>query len=249
MIKNYICDNKIFHSRIKPFKNHFEYNVLSIIFNINSLNIFKKIPIFSINKFNIFSIFLKDYAISSDDLYKSIISLIKKKFKTKKKLNIYLLTSPRFFGYVFNPISIFFAFNKKKLNYIIYEVRNTHQEKHLYIKKIKSQKKVIFHTIPKKFYVSPFLKMNMKYYFKIVFKKKFLNVKIDAKSKNNLLLTGMNIKFYDFNSKNLIFFGLKRLFSAQKTILLIHYQAIKILLKKAKFYFKLKNKKINLSYS
>ena len=44
----------------------------------------------------------------------------------------------------------------------------------------------------------------------------------------------------NLNDKNLLNIALKRLFYAQKIIILIHYQAIKILLKKAKFNFKKK---------
>ena len=48
----------------------------------------------------------------------------------------------------------------------------------------------------------------------------------------------MFLKNYNLNDKNLLNIALKRLFYAQKIIILIHYQAFKILLKKAKFNFK-----------
>ena len=48
---------------------------------------------------------------------KTYINLSKKKitknFNFKKNLDIYILSSPRFLGYVFNPISIYFCYHKK----------------------------------------------------------------------------------------------------------------------------------------
>jgi len=59
----------------------------------------------------------------------------------------------------------------------------------------------------------------------------------------------MKLKKYKLNDLNLLKLGLRRLFYAQKIIILIHYQAIKILLKKAKFNFKKKKSKNTYSFS
>jgi DUF1365 family protein len=182
------------------------------------------------------------------NLYSFIINKLKKKYNIKKTYTIYLLTSPRFFGYIFNPISIYFVSYKKKIEYIIYEVRNTHHEKHMYFKKLNS-KNIKKHSINKKLYVSPFLKMNLKYFFSVILKKTGIKIMINALSKKERLYTGMNIKFVILNDKNLFLMALKRLFYAQKIIIMIHFQAIKILFKKGKFNFKSKTIKNNFSYS
>jgi len=230
MLNNYVCDNKVFHSRLKPFKNYFSYNICSIIFDLKKINLIKKLKFLSINKFNIFK------------------EKIKKKFNKNKDYNIYLLTSPKFLGYIFNPISIYFVSHKKKIEFIIYEVRNTHGEKHMYFKKVINNKK-ISHLIEKKLYVSPFLSMDLKYFFKLKINEKKIKISIDASKNKELLKTGMFLRNFELNDKNLIKIGLKRLFYAQKIIILIHYQAIKILLKKAKFNFKKKLNKNSFSFS
>lgn len=248
MLGNFICDNQIFHSRLKPFKNYFSYNICSILLDINKTKPIKKLKLLSINKFNIFSVNFKEYGDYSGDLYNFISNLLKKKFKTKKKYDIFLLTSPKFIGYIFNPISIYFIVLKKKLKFIVYEVRNTHGEKHMYFKKISNEKKIT-HTINKKMYVSPFLKMNLKYFFKISVTKKNILILIDAYKNNELLKTGMILSKKQLNDKNLLKLAVKRMFYAQKIIVLIHYQAIKILLKKAKFNFKDQTNKNTYSFS
>ena len=248
MLNNYVCDNKVFHSRLKPFKNYFSYNICSIIFDLKKINLIKKLKFLSINKFNIFSINLNDYGNYNKNLFNFLKEKIKKKFNKNKDYNIYLLTSPKFLGYVFNPISIYFVSHKKKIEFIIYEVRNTHGEKHMYFKKVINNKK-ISHLIEKKLYVSPFLSMDLKYFFKLKINEKNINISIDAFKNKELLKTGMFLRNFELNDKNLIKIGLKRLFYAQKIIILIHYQAIKILLKKAKFNFKKKLNKNSFSFS
>ncbi len=248
MFNNYLCENEVFHKRTIPFKNYFNYRICSILFDIEKTEKLKNLKFLSLDKFNIFSINFKDYGNLKGNLYSFIIKQISKNYKTKKNYTVHLLTSPKFFGYIFNPISIYFVSHKKKVEFMIYEVKNTHHEKHMYFKRI-NQKNLNKHIINKKFYVSPFLKMNLKYFFKIIYKKNGLKILINALSKKEELYTGMNIKFKNLTDKNLIFMALKRIFFAQKIMIMIHYQAIKILFKKRKFNFKRKKIKNNYSFS
>jgi len=51
-----------------------------------------------------------------------------------KDIRIKLLCYPRIFGYVFNPLSVFFIYDiNNKLIAILYEVKNTFGEQHTYI--------------------------------------------------------------------------------------------------------------------
>tara|TARA_B100000963_G_C22631865_1_gene675348 strand:+ start:2626 stop:3372 length:747 start_codon:yes stop_codon:yes gene_type:complete len=248
MLNNYLCDSEIYHLRKQPFKNYFNYKICSIIFDIKRTKEINNLKLLSINKFNIFSINFNDYGNLKGNLYSFIIRKLKKKYKTNKKYSVHLLTSPKFLGYIFNPISIYFVSYKEKIKYIIYEVRNTHHEKHMYFKKL-SLNITKKHSINKKFYVSPFLDMDLKYFFSIILKKRGLKVMINALSKKEKLYTGMNIKFTRLSDKNLFFMAVKRLFYAQKIMILIHFQAIKIFFKRSKFNVKIRKIKNNFSFS
>ena len=57
-----------------------------------------------------------------------------------EEISIKLLCYPRIWGYVFNPLSVFFIYDKKSnLISILYEVKNTFNEQHTYIFKLKKQ--------------------------------------------------------------------------------------------------------------
>lgn len=90
---------------------------------------------------------------------------------------IRLLCYPRIFGYVFNPLSVYFCYRNEKrgetLEAILYEVTNTFRERHTYIipvpkaEEYRDDSSVIRQSCEKKMYVSPFLDMDMTYNFRI----------------------------------------------------------------------------------
>lgn len=82
---------------------------------------------------------------------------------------IRLLTHPRYFGYVFNPISLYYCYGRdgETLETIVAEVTNTPwQERHTYVLPLSanlgSARKLRFRT-PKALHVSPFLPLDLEY--------------------------------------------------------------------------------------
>lgn len=246
----YFYETTVFHKRTSPFNNYFSYKYPSVMINLESIKTLEAKILFSINSFNLLSFYEKDHGpqIKNSNLYKWILKKILKKFKYKKKLSIYLFSIPRFLGYVFNPISIYFCIDSSnKLAFVIYQVKNTHHEQHSYLFKISDSNKKK-HSTKKTFYVSPFLKMNMKYDFYL--KSYFPNINLNIKVHNNemLLFTGFSTKEKKLTNINIIKTIFFNFFFAQKIMLLIHYQAIKIFIKSKSFFFKPEKKKDTISY-
>jgi DUF1365 family protein len=129
-------------------------------------------------------------------------------------------------------------------------VKNTHHEQHCYFIKIKKNSKIIHSELKKEFYVSPFLQMNLKYKFYLSINKNNFLLNIDVYNKKNqiILKTGISSKTEALNSISLIFNLIKNLFFAQKVIILIHYQAIKIFKKQKSFFFKPEKKNDTVSF-
>ena len=179
------------HERFKPRKHFFSYKTFSLLLDLNEINdIEKKIKFFSYNKFNILSFYNIDHG-NRDG--RSLIKWVNKTLK-KSKINfnaekIKLLCYPRFFGYVFNPLSIFYCYDKNlKLKAILYEVKNTFNEQHTYIFRCSTSSNLILHKCSKKFYVSPFIKMKTFYNFRLLKPGKKINVNIRQDDENGLLL-------------------------------------------------------------
>jgi DUF1365 family protein len=103
--------------------------------------------------------------------------------------------------------------------------------------------------LKKKFYVSPFLQMNLKYKFYLSINKNNFLLNIDVYKKHQIILkTGISSKTVELNSMSLISNLIKNLFFAQKVMILIHYQAIKIFRKQKFFFFKPKKSNDTVSF-
>ena len=130
---------RVFHQRIKPINYNFNYRTFSVLINLDELEVINKLLFFSVNSSNLFSFHFKDHGkrIASSNPKDFIKEKISSKFKDKKKYSIYLYCTPRFLGYVFNPISVYLCKNSKnEIKYICYEVKNTQHEQHSYFLKI-----------------------------------------------------------------------------------------------------------------
>jgi DUF1365 family protein len=238
---------RVFHQRINPIKYNFNYKTLSVLINLNELEVINKLFFFSINSLNLFSFYFKDHGkrIASSNPKDFIEEKIYKKFRDKRKYSIYLYCTPTFLGYVFNPISVYLCKNSRnEIKYICYEVKNTHHEQHSYFLKIKKKyNNKIYSELNKKFYVSPFLQMQLKYKFSLANNKNNFSLSVDVYNKSQLILkTGINSNSKPLSNVSLICELIKNLFFSQKIMILIHYQAIKIF-KKQKFFFSKPEKK------
>jgi len=165
-----IYNGTVIHKRFKPKIHFFKYKVFSLLIDLSELEkLDKTISFFSYNKFNLVSFFDKDHGDRDGSL---LIDWVKKNLKqnniSSENIKIKLLCYPRIFGYVFNPLSVFFIYDSSdKLISILYEVKNTFGEQHTYVFKIDIKNKQIFNNCKKKFYVSPFMDLESKYFFKV----------------------------------------------------------------------------------
>lgn len=248
MIKNSkIYTGKVIHRRFKPKEHYFKYNVFSLLIDLNELEeINKYIKFFSYNKFNIISFYDKDHG---DRDGSSIKLWVKKNLRNigimTEDISIKLLCYPRIFGYVFNPLSTYFIYNKhSELISIFYEVKNTFGEQHTYIFKAQDEK-TVQNKCKKKFYVSPFIEMDCEYHFKTLNPREQLSVVINQNDKDGkLLFASQDGISKDFNNKNLILSYLTHPLMTFKIIGAIHYEAFKLWAKRIKLIakkIKLKN--------
>ena len=243
-----IYNGNVIHKRCKPKEHFFKYSVFSLFIDLAELNeIEKKINFFSYNKFNLISFFDIDHGPRDGS---SLEDWVKQNLITigisNKSVKIRLLCYPRIFGYVFNPLSIFFIYDENdQLISILYEVKNTFGEQHTYVFKTEKGKNLIENNCNKKFHVSPFIEMDCKYFFKILLPENKLSVIINQNDDTGKLLyasqDGIKKKL---NNKNLIISYITHPLMTFKIISAIHFEALRLWLKGIKFIkkkFKIRN--------
>ena len=228
---------KVIHTRFKPKKHHFKYNVFSLLIDLDELDeLDNNLKFFSFNKFNLMSFFNIDHGERDGSDVKNWVkeNLIKKKIKFQN-IRVEILCYPRILGYVFNPLSILYIYNENnELISIFYEVKNTFGEQHTYIFETKDQN-LIKNKCSKKFYVSPFIKMECEYNFKVTKPGSTISTIINQNdAEGKLLFASQDGKALNLTNKNLLINYLKHPLMTFKVIVAIHYEAFKLWFKKVK---------------
>ena len=245
-----IYNGTVTHTRFKPIRHNLRYKTFSLLLDLDEVEkLDKKLSIFSHNKFNLFSFYDKDHGDRDGSSLKTWVLSNLKKFNIYQNINtIKLLCYPRIFGYVFNPLSIFYCYDNTNLKAIFYEVKNTFNEQHTYIFKVNNNEK-IDQKCKKKFYVSPFMDMETYYNFKLLEPNEKLSVYIKQTDNEGTVLTATQTgDKKELSLKQLILNFIKYPLMTIKIISSIHYEAL-LLWKKGAIYRKRDKKlKNNLSF-
>ena len=133
------------HCRAKVHK--FKYKTVSVLLNLDNLNELKDI---GYNKLSAFSLWDKDYLPGKiGNIKQKFLSYLKSKNIDLEWQKIELLTSPKFLGYVFNPVSFYLCYKSKQSDLpelLVAEVSNTFGETHVYFaSKDETQKLSLIH--------------------------------------------------------------------------------------------------------
>ena len=240
MIKNsYIYSGNVVHKRFKPKIHFFKYKVFSLLIDLSELELLdKNLKIFSHNKFNIVSFYDRDHGARDGSSIKEwVIDNLKKNNIDNENIQIKLLCYPRIFGYVFNPLSVFYIYdNNSNLISVMYEVKNTFGEQHTYIFKTDIDQNLIQHMCKKKFHVSPFIEMDCIYFFRLLKPGKKISVIIDQNDKEGkILYASQDGVRSEMTNANFIKSYLKHPLMTFKIILAIHFEAFKLWSKGIKF--------------
>ena len=245
-----IYNGVVTHKRFKPVKHFLKYKTFSFFIDLDEIEkLDKDNIIFSFNRFNVFSFYNKDHGDRDGKSLKGWVIDNLRKFNINEKINkIKLLCYPRIFGYVFNPLSIFYCYQDGELKVVFYEVKNTFNEQHTYIFKVKDSN-VVTQKCKKKFYVSPFMNMDTYYSFRLLNPNEKLSVSIKQTDKKDTILTAVQTgERKDFNLKQLVINFFRYPLMTIKIISAIHFEALLLWKKGAKYKkrdIKIKN---NLSY-
>ena len=249
MIKNsFIYTGNVVHKRFKPKIHFFKYKVFSLLIDLSEIHLLDKdLKIFSYNKFNIISFYDKDHGPRDGSSVKNwVIDNLKKNNIDTNDIQIKLLCYPRIFGYVFNPLSVFYVYDKNlNLISILYEVKNTFGEQHTYVFKSDINNNLVQHRCKKKFHVSPFIEMDCVYFFRLLKPGNKISVIIDQNDKEGkILYASQDGVKSEITNANLTKSYLKHPLMTFKIILAIHFEAFKLWSKGIKFIkkkFKIKN--------
>ena len=234
---------EVMHARLNPFKHRFTYRFFTGFFDIDRVDeLGSSRRLFSHNKWNLFSFFDKDHGPQDGSALRPWVEGLLKEANTDFVCGqIMLLCLPRILGYVFNPLSVFYCFDKKgELRAILYEVHNTFGESHTYVMPVtfdKGTKVTAPHDAEKSFYVSPFIGMEAKYHFKLNKPSDTVAVNIrQTDNQGDLLLATLTGRGTDFSDRKLLRFFFAYPLLTVSVVGAIHWQALRLFLKGARYH-------------
>jgi DUF1365 family protein len=164
---------EVMHARLKPIGHRFSYRVMSLLIDLDRLDIADRLsPLFGVNRPALYSFSESDHGERDG----TPLRLYAQRRAAEHGIDlsggrVRLLCYPRLLGHTFNPLSVYFCDRADgALALLIYEVRNTFGDIHAYalpVKPAEVSEAGVRQAQDKLFYVSPFLEMAMRYHFRV----------------------------------------------------------------------------------
>ena len=172
-LRSAIYAGHVVHARHRPRAHKMRYRVFSLLLDLDELPLLDKgLRLFGHNRRAIFSFHDSDHGAGETGGLKRWVGQHLADAGvgvSDGSLRVDMLCYPRMFGYVFNPLTVYFCYDENQLVAILYEVRNTFHERHTYIIPTDAQQTgTVRHSCAKEMYVSPFVPMECTYDFRIL---------------------------------------------------------------------------------
>jgi uncharacterized protein len=229
------------HKRFVPFERAFRYALVLIDVDIDRLEEAGRMSrLFAVNRTGLFSFHEADHG--GPERTTGLRTWAETLFATAGVNllggTIRLVTFPRHFFYKFAPLSLWYGFGPGgDLQGIIYEVRNTFGERHCYVARAEGERSV--HFADKSFHVSPFFDVSGAYRFTLREPGSTLDVIVEnIKDGSRTHLANIKARMLPATTANFLSLSLKNPMSTLGVTFGIHWQALLLWMKGAKYFSK-----------
>ena len=229
-MRSAIYQGYVTHTRIFPARHSFRYRVFSLLLDIDELDALSaKSRLFARNRAALLSFHDKDHGDGGD--LRAWVNAQLSTAGIAADGPVQVLCYPRLFGYVFNPLSVWFCHaTDGALAATIYEVHNTYGERHTYVLPVGN---AIEQSCRKDFYVSPFLSLNCNYEFRIEPPGEDVLVSIrETENGAPILNAAFSGTRKPFTDGNLLSAVLRHPLMTLKVFAAIHFEALRLWLKR-----------------
>ena len=232
---------RVMHRRhVKPFYR-FVYRIFYILVDIDRLDdIARRTGGFSVDGFNLTSLRRRDFGDQSGDLRGWAERVLALHGVDLQGGRIRLLALPRLLGYGFNPISLWYCDHADGTpRAVIAEVHNTFGERHHYVLASGGERLAYDtpHTKEKCFHVSPFFNLDGRYHFTLSAPDARLRVAIhETRDDAPLMDAILAAERKPFSTSTLLSYSLRMPWMALKVMLGIHWEALKLWLRGARYH-------------
>ena len=259
---------QILHARFSPRAHRFVYRIFLFAIDLDELaSLHRRHPLFSLNRRNLYSFREGDFLPTAEPLHnassgrparshsiehrKSKIENLKSRVLAHAATHgvdltggrVILVTLPRVLGYLFNPVSFYFCYDRHgSPACAIAEVTNTFKEMKPYFLGTDTQAAARGEfrvRVPKNFYVSPYSDVDVAFDFTLRAPGDRLSIQIDDYvGEKRMLTTTLTGPRRALTTARLAWFTLKYPALTLRIIALIHWQAFRLWLKRVPWFAK-----------
>jgi DUF1365 family protein len=235
---NAIYAGHVAHTR--PGKHRLRYSVFMLALDLDDMGALReRLRLLAHNRFSLFSIFDRDHAARVDaPVRPQIEAKLRQAGIAWDGGRIVLLTMPRLFNYVFNPLSVYFCYRRNgELAALVHEVSNTFGEWSFYVLAPTIEANgVVTQSCDKTFFVSPFLEQNLRYEFRILPPGEAVSVAMIVRRGADVALTASFAgERRDLTDANLLRVWAGNPLMTLKVIVGIHWEALRMWLKGVRY--------------
>ncbi len=229
------------HARFGAVTHSLAYDIYQLLIDVDDVEAsFKGLNWLKYNRFAPFAFYDRDHGDRSGAPLRAWVEM--RLAEAGIKLDggaIRLLTFPRVLGFVFNPISVFFAYGMQgELKGVVYEVNNTFGETHSYVAPA-SNDAIEHHSADKVLHVSPFFDVSGRYAFTLRAPDDSITLVIDKyKDKIRDHVASLKARRLPFSDAALAHAFFTMPFLTIKVVAAIHFEALKLLFKGAQYHNK-----------
>jgi DUF1365 family protein len=229
---------RVSHIRHSPFQHKFDYRIWMLSVDLDALDALDAgSRLFAHNRFGLVSIADRDHGFRDGRSLRAyfedaLAGAGLQEFGHK----ITFVTMPRLLGYAFNPISFYYGYDAQgRLGAILHQVKNTFGDQVGYVMPVHATDQ-IRQAAPKRMHVSPFFDMQGGYRFALTPPADKLTVSILYGTPEQKRMTAtMSLRARPWSDPSLLRLLLQMPLTPLKVIFAIHWQALKLFLRGAKF--------------
>lgn len=235
-----IYEGVVRHRRLSPVFHHFSYRVFMMYLDLDEIDtVMSRSLLWSASRPALARFKRADYLDPQTASLKSAVhDYIFQQTGERMTGPVRLLTNLRYFGFLINPISCYYAFDaQERLRFVVAEVTNTPWgERIAYVIPCQPDSNSHLHSFSKQMHVSPFMPMDMTYQWRSNTPGQMLNLNLqnwrDGKQAFN---ASLSLKYKPATAANLNRALLSYPFMTAKVAAGIYWQALKLFFKGVRY--------------